>query len=122
MGVKKDFIGYYITYRFDSIEGLESKAMIVIGENIESIANQLMKIFGEGELIYGGEKTIEEVMQSIENYLYEESSIGFHSLSANVWEMKPKNNVEFFKSEELLDLPSCLKMGRDHFIDFDSLI
>lgn len=123
MEAKKDFIGYYITYHFYGPDGVESTAAVVIGENFKSIANQLIKAFSVQDDIYSEEKTIEEVMQSIENYISEEWPWSqFSDLSFKYREMKPKNNVEFFKSEELLNLSSCLKMGRDHFIDFDSLM
>jgi len=123
MSAKKKFIGFYITYKFYGNDGIESTAMAIIGKNFKSIAKRFMDEFGVVDDIYEGEKTIEEVMESIENYIEKECEYdNFLFFSYEYWEMEPKNNVELLESKNLLDIPACLKLGRDHFNDFDSVM
>ena len=123
MTPKIDFVGFYITYQFYGNDGVESKAAVVIGENFESIANRLFKEFSVDDDIYAGEKTIGDVMKSIENYISNEYPYDkFQFFSYKYWEMKPKVGKELLKNKELLDTPACLKLGRDHFSDFDSVM
>ena len=123
MTPKIDFIGFYITYQFYGNDGLESRATVVIGENFESIANRLFEAFCVDDDIYAGEKTIGDVMESIKNYISNEYTYdNFQFFSYKYWEMKPKVGKELLKNKELLDTPACLKLGRDHFSDFDSVM
>jgi len=123
MTPKINFIGFYITYEFYGSDGVESVATVVIGENFESIANRLFKEFSVEDDIYAGEKTIGDVMESIKNYILEKYPYdNFQFFSYKYWEMKPKVGKELLKNKELLDTRACLKLGRAHFSDFDSVM
>jgi acyl carrier protein len=122
-----DWMGFYITYIVTGDDATGASSIAVIGNSWESIAETILENFGiddaeEAEIDIERLGSIESILDSIDNFYSTGMGENWSGFKYEFWEMTPKKLENSIETGDLLDIGDALKMGRQYFSDFDSVV
>jgi len=123
---QSDWAGYFITYQLRTNDGVGAEAVAVVGESWEKIAGLVFDHFNldseEAEIDLSDLKSIESIMESINDHFSSDMSDPWTDFEFMFTEMNPRKLENNYSSSYLLSLGSVIEMGKSFFTDFDSQV
>ena len=123
---QSDWSGYFITYQLRTNDGVGAEAVAVVGESWEKIAGLVFDHFNldpeEAEIDISSLKSIESIMESINDHFSSDMSDYWMDFEFKFTEMNPRKLENNYSSSYLLALGSVIEMGKSFFTDFDTQV